>query len=134
MRSKIVWAFAVFFALFSSPSLRTEELPQGKGGEARESRLYQGHQAPVRCVAFFPDGKTIASGSGSWSGDSDLSLRLWDLDSGKELHRFEGYQGALHCLAISRDGKWILSGSGRSVGFTSYVDSTVRSGTRPRDG
>jgi WD40 repeat protein len=54
-------------------------------------RLLEGHTNFVLGVAFSPDGKRALSGSGGeflnnrFSAGSDKSLRLWDLDSGREL-------------------------------------------------
>src|SRR5262245_31876575 len=47
-----------------------------------ESSPFAGHTGAVLCVALAPDGKRALSG-----GD-DMTLRLWDVASGKELRRF----------------------------------------------
>jgi WD40 repeat protein len=42
--------------------------------------VLHGHKDTVRCLAYAPDGRRLASG-----GD-DSTLRLWDLPSGTEAH------------------------------------------------
>jgi WD40 repeat protein len=42
------------------------------------------HEGMVMNQAVFPDGKLIVSGS------ADCTLRLWDPETGKELHKLEG--------------------------------------------
>jgi hypothetical protein len=39
-------------------------------------------------------------------------VRLWDLDSGKELRRFDGHREAVRSVAFSADGLYAVSGSG----------------------
>jgi WD40 repeat protein len=56
-------------------------------------------------VAFSPDGRRALSG-----GD-DRGVRLWDVVSGKELHRFEGHDNAVVRVAFTPDGRRALSGS-----------------------
>jgi hypothetical protein len=72
-------------------------------GEA--SAPFAGHTGAVLCLAFAPDGRRALSG-----GD-DMTLRLWDVASGKELCRFEGHRDAVTAVAFSPDGRLAASGS-----------------------
>jgi WD40 repeat protein len=57
------------------------------------------------CVAFAPDGKTIAAGS------MDGLARLWDADTGREILTLRGHTGTVGSIAFSPDGKTILTAS-----------------------
>jgi WD40 repeat protein len=57
---------------------------------------FGGHTSPVRCLAFSPDGKTVASGSDD--------VRLWEAATGKERRRFDVRTFWDHSLAFSPDG------------------------------
>jgi WD40 repeat protein/serine/threonine protein kinase len=50
------------------------------------------------CVAFSPDGKTLAGAC------ADGSLRLWDTEPGREDHRFASPPRAVSGMAFSKDG------------------------------
>jgi WD40 repeat protein len=52
------------------------------GREVFASRGHMG--SAVFCITLSPDGKTLASGGG---GNGDSALALWDLATGRELHR-----------------------------------------------
>jgi WD40 repeat protein len=62
----------------------------------------------VQALAFSPDGKTLASGS------ADLTVRLWEATTGKELRRLQKYHGEIDLLTFSPDNK-NLAVAGESV-------------------
>jgi WD40 repeat protein len=56
-------------------------------------------------VAFSPDGRHLASGS------EDMTVRLWDVASGRETARFEGHLHRVWRVAFSPDGSRLASGA-----------------------
>jgi WD40 repeat protein len=67
-----------------------------------------GHTSWVTAVVVTPDGRHAVSGS------ADHTLRVWDLESGKEIAAFTGVSDLSSC-AIASDGRTIIAGesSGR---------------------
>ena len=56
-------------------------------------------------AAFSPDGKRIVSAS------ADNTVRIWDVETGKEIRKFEKHTDQVNSAAFSPDGKRIVSAS-----------------------
>jgi WD40 repeat protein len=65
----------------------------------------QAHKDTVRCVAFSPDGKMLATGG------YDFAVRLWSLPMGTERATLKGHSGNLLSVAFTPDGKTLSSGA-----------------------
>jgi WD40 repeat protein len=77
-----------------------------------ETLKIQGHTAAVLTVAFSPDGRLLASGSG------DARVKIWDAEIGAEKLALVGHTSQVNTVAFSPDGARLLSG-GRS-GATAF--------------
>ena len=70
------------------------------------------HKESLRCVAYSPDGKRLATASGPANADWSV-MKLWDAQTGKELLSFNA--GGCLCVAFSPDGKRLASPWGQKV-------------------
>jgi hypothetical protein len=67
-----------------------------------EVRRFAGHPG-VADVAFAPNGRTAVSGG--W----DKTVRLWDIESGEEIHRCKGHTDNVWGVCFTPDGLHVLS-------------------------
>jgi len=73
------------------------------GGELLQT--FEGHAEPVRCVAFCPDGKTLASGS------DDKTIKLWDIATGEPKSTLKGHKYRVWSLGFTPHGQHLMSAS-----------------------
>jgi WD40 repeat protein/formylglycine-generating enzyme required for sulfatase activity/serine/threonine protein kinase len=76
------------------------------------------HVDYITSVAYSPDGKRAYSAGGIRAGSkdgTDFAVRVWDLESGRQLRPLEGHKAAIWSLAISNDGQYLLSGGNDAV-------------------
>ncbi|WIA35410.1 hypothetical protein OEZ86_003855 [Tetradesmus obliquus] len=71
---------------------------------ARCTASMPGHAESVLAVAFSPDGRRLASGSG------DTTLRLWDLSAQLPQHECKGHRNWVLCVSWSPDATMIATG------------------------
>ena len=91
----------------ASESIFEDTLFRWPGGESSLSLPVQincGHSDSIRSVAFAPDGATVLTGG------HDRTARLWDAQTGAEIHRFEGYGRSVESVAFAPDGATVLTG------------------------
>lgn len=70
----------------------------------RASSTLEGHTEAVLSVAFSPDGKALASGSG------DTTVRIWDLQTETPLFTCEGHKHWVLFVSFSPDCSKVASG------------------------
>jgi WD40 repeat protein len=106
------WVFAVAWNADGSQFATGSRDKTAKVFDAKTGELlitYNGHNQPVRGVAFHPDGKRV------YSAGSDGRLHLWNIADGKKAGDMPGTGGEAYKLTATGD--WL---------FTSSIDRNVR--------
>jgi RNA polymerase sigma factor (sigma-70 family) len=75
---------------------------------------------PALALAFSRDGKLFAAGG------YDSKVRVWSVDTGKQLARFEGHDHDIIDVAFSPDGKRLASASGDGTGLVWDVSGLLK--------
>jgi WD40 repeat protein len=83
----------------------------------KELRRFQGHVDAVRSVAFSPDGSQALTASGSaltapggkFTPGTDNTVRLWDVQTGKEVRCFRGHTAMVYRAVFAPSGSQVLS-------------------------
>src|SRR5262249_25893990 len=83
----------------------------------REVNSLVGHETSTGALAFAPDSRTLASGSGQWTTSKDRTVRIWDVATGRELQRYTGHRGAVTALAFFADGRRLVSAGSDGVAY-----------------
>src|SRR5207248_8896537 len=83
--------------------------------EKQEAYRTLSARVPGQClnVAFSPDGRRLVTGG------KENTVKIWDVQTGKELHTLRGHNGDVYTVAFSpdREGRWVASAG---------VDSSVK--------
>jgi WD40 repeat protein len=74
-------------------------------GQSLQTVIQMGHELAVVAVDVSPDSNFVATAS------KDKSIKLWEMNSGRELRSFLGHEMSVTSLRFSPDGKMLLSGS-----------------------
>lgn len=83
-------------------------------GEAPEIVWQRGgHYGDVRCAAWSPDGRWVATGSGIDYNNSsrDLTIKIWRVADRALVRTFTAHQRGITAMAFSPDGAWLATGS-----------------------
>ncbi len=125
------------------PSTASERLPRLGRDQAEPlpkdaepvRKWYEDAARSASALAFSPDGSLLVSGQESigWlNGRVDESfLSIWDIASGRQVHRFFGQYGGTSALVFAPDGKTFASAGGETVVRTWDPASGRESEPRP---
>jgi len=80
-----------------------------KEGQLKESGQFAGHSKEVKCLAVSPDGRLALSGG------AEKKVKLWEVESGREIAVIPGFEGAIKACHISRNGRTGMATDGSTL-------------------
>lgn len=107
MSIKSFFILSVFLFSWSAAGDRAvlaEHLTDSSEDERPQLVLQTGHSETVSEVVVSADGKFLASAS------SDNTVKIWEIETGREVRTFAGHIAPIKALALSGDGKFLASG------------------------
>ena len=100
-------AFAAIIGLALVTYCHADEVKTLDSATGKMLASLQGHTGDVYSIAWSPNGKTLASGSG------DRTVKLWDVAKGKQLSNLRGHTGTLASGSDDRTVKFWDAAAGK---------------------
>jgi RNA polymerase sigma factor (sigma-70 family) len=104
-RSAATWGY-------TDNTVRLWDVASGKGRRLLDGMRSAAGNPPVHPLAFSPDSKLLAA------ADKAPLVHLWDVASGKEVHRFRWQAGKINGVEFAPDGKTLAAAAERTGGAT----------------
>jgi WD40 repeat protein len=105
-------------------TVRLWELSTGRLVKIFRPPIGEGPIGMIFAVAVSPDGKTIACGGRTSSGEgASRSIYLFDRESGKLVQRIGGFLFSIYRLTYSKDGRFLAVGMDNTGGIRIYRTS-----------
>ena len=102
----VLFTLSGLLAMNSRDNLSTSAATLANIDQPKPELLLQtGHSKQIEAIIFSPVNGWAASGS------FDNSIKIWEVETGRELRSLIGHSGAVRALAVSPDGKRLASGS-----------------------
>ena len=107
---------------------------------AFERSSLSGQEYDIYSLVFSPDSKSLVAGT-NFSRTSNRTLRVWDVQTGKELMVFGDQEFVIGDLSFSPDGKYLALASGRDwdsenfeVRILDFAEKTVKHSLKGHSG
>jgi hypothetical protein len=92
----------------------------------REVAQLRGQGDESHALAFSPDSRLLAAGTGDYTQSKDRSVRLWELASGREVRRFDWHRAGVTGVAFLQGGRRLVSCSADATAIIWDIAPTVR--------